>query len=50
MSKESGLIVGTVIFLALGAIAAVVFFILIGNKSPQQHVSANRKYFPSDAE
>jgi hypothetical protein len=43
MSKESGLIVGSLIFLVLGIIAAVVFYIYIGTKSPHQHVSANRK-------
>ena len=44
MSKESGLIIGSVIFAVLGVIAAIVFYIYIGMKSPQQAVAANRKY------
>lgn len=44
MGKETGLIVGSVIFLVLGVIAAIVFYIYIGMKSPQQAVAANRKY------
>lgn len=50
MSKESGLVIGTVIFAVLGVIAAVVFYIYIGMKSPQQAVSANRKYRFDDVE
>ena len=44
MSKESGLIIGSVIFAVLGVIAAIVFYIYIGMKSPLQAVAANRKY------
>jgi hypothetical protein len=36
--------VGSVIFIVLGAVAAAVFFVYIGMKSPPQAVSANRKY------
>ena len=45
MSKETGIIVGSIIFAVLGVIAAIVFFVYIGMKSPPQAVSANRKYF-----
>ena len=44
MSKESGIIIGSIIFASLGIIAAIVFFVYIGMKSPPQAVSANRKY------
>lgn len=45
MSKTDGLLIGTIVFVILGIIAAVVFYIYIGMKSPTQAVSANRKYF-----
>jgi hypothetical protein len=44
MSKESGLIMGSFIFLFLGVVAAVVFYIYVGMKSPLQAKSANRQY------
>ena len=44
MSKESGLLIGTVVFVVLGVLAAVVFYIYIGMRSPQHHKAANRKY------
>ena len=45
MSKTDGLLIGTIVFAILGIIAAVIFYIYIGMKSPTQAVSANRKYF-----
>ena len=50
MGKETGIIVGSVIFAVLGVIAAIVFFVYIGMKSPPQAVSANRKYIYVDEE
>lgn len=45
MSKESGLIVGSIIFLVLGVVATIAFFVYVGMKSPPQAVAANRQYF-----
>lgn len=45
MSKESGLIVGSIIFLVLGVVATIAFFVYVGMKSPPQAVKANRQYF-----
>ena len=50
MGKETGIIIGSIVFAALGIIAAIVFFIYIGMKSPPQAVSANRKYSSIDLE
>ena len=44
MSKESGLLIGSLIFLFLGVIAAVAFHIYVGMKSNPSHKSANQKY------
>jgi len=43
MSKESGLIVGSIIFLVLGVVATIVFYVYVDMKSPPQAVSANRQ-------
>jgi hypothetical protein len=43
MSKEQGLIIGSLIFLFLGVVAAVVFHIYVGMKSTPQTKSANRQ-------
>ena len=43
MGKETGLLIGTVIFAVLGVIAAIVFFWYVGRKSPEHAKSANRK-------
>ena len=45
MSKESGLIIGSIIFLVLGVVATIVFYVYVGMKSPPQAVSANRQYW-----
>ena len=50
MGKETGIIIGSIVFAALGVIAAIVFFVYIGMKSPPQAVSANRKYAWVDVE
>lgn len=36
--------IGTMVFVVLGVLAAIGFFVYIGMKSPAQAVSANRKY------
>lgn len=38
------MIIGTMVFVVLGVLAAIGFFVYIGMKSPAQAVSANRKY------
>lgn len=43
MSKESGLLVGTLIFIILGIVAAVIFYSYIKMKSPAHAVDANRR-------
>lgn len=43
MSKESGLLVGTIIFIILGIVAALVFYNYIRMKSPPHAVEANRR-------
>jgi hypothetical protein len=43
MSKESGLLVGTLVFIILGIVAALVFYNYIRMKSPPHAVDANRK-------
>ena len=50
MGKETGIIIGSIVFAALGVIAAIVFFVYIGMKSPPQAVSSNRKYLSDDVE
>jgi len=44
MSKEAGLIIGTIIFLCLGIVAAIAFHIYVGMKSPAATKSANQRY------
>lgn len=44
MSKETGLLIGSVVFLILGIVAAVVFYVYIKMKSPPHAVAANRQY------
>ena len=44
MSKESGLIVGSVVFLFLGVIAMIGFHIYVGMKSTPATKGANQKY------
>jgi hypothetical protein len=50
MSKEAGLIIGSVIFLVLGIIAAIAFHIYVGMKSPTATKAANQRYFASYAQ
>ena len=44
MTKESGLLIGSVIFAVLGLVAAVVFHIYVGMRSAPNHKSANQTY------
>lgn len=44
MSKESGLIIGSAIFLFLGIVAAIIFHIYVGMKSNPDVKSANQRY------
>ena len=44
MSKETGLLVGSLIFLFLGIIAMIVFHIYVGMRSTPNHKSANQTY------
>ena len=39
----NGLIIGSVIFLVLGILAGVAFYVYVGMKSPSSTKSANRK-------
>jgi len=48
MSKETGLIIGSIVFLILGIVAAVVFYVYIKMKSPPHAVAANRQYSSVD--
>jgi hypothetical protein len=50
MLKETGLLVGTVIFIILGIVAAIVFYSYIKMKSPPHQVAANRQYLFNDIE
>lgn len=43
MSKESGLIIGSAIFLFLGIIAGAVFHIYVGMKSQAELKGANQR-------
>ena len=43
MSKESGLLIGTLVFVILGVVAAIVFYSYIKMKSPAHAVAANRQ-------
>lgn len=43
MSKESGLIIGSAIFLFLGIIAGAVFHIYVGMRSKPEAKSSNQK-------
>lgn len=44
MSKEAGLIIGTIIFVCLGIVAAIAFHIYVGMRSPAANKSANQRY------
>lgn len=42
MSKEEGLVIGTIIFLFLGVAAALAFYVYVGMRSPIATKAANR--------
>ena len=44
MGKETGLIVGSAIFLFLGIIAGAIFHIYVGMKSQAEVKGANQRY------
>ena len=43
MSKELGLIIGSIVFFVIGILAAIGFYIYVGMKSPTNTKSANRQ-------
>lgn len=43
-TKTDGLIIGSVVFLFLGIVAAIGFHIYVGMRSPPSAKSANQKY------
>ena len=44
MSKEAGLIIGTIIFAVLGVVAGIAFHIYVGMRSPAANKRANQRY------
>jgi hypothetical protein len=50
MSKTDGLIIGSVIYLFLGIVAAIGFHIYVGMRSPSAAKSANQRYLCLHAE